>query len=243
MIQIALCDDEEKELEKTAALLEEYQRARPACGFCVWRFSSFSSMLFELPDLPPLDLLLLDSSMLGKNSVDGARKLRENGFAGHIVFLAASKEYALEAGNVNAAHYLLRPVDKTRFFAVLDKVLGTLRQERRRYLALRADRKVRRVPLRDIVYCESQNQYQALYLADGEALRTRMTGAQLYEAVCAYSDFVRVGSTYVVNLSYVDSLNAKVMKLSTGKEVWLPRGSYQALKAQYFEFYRNGGGK
>lgn len=241
MYRIAICDDEEKELEKMEALLNTYRRAHLECRFSVQSYSSMEALLFEMANLNPFDLLLLDICMPGKNGIEGAKEMRKNGYEGPIIFLTGSKEYAVEAYDLNALQYLLKPVKQTRFFSALEKVLGLMNEERRRYLALCADREVRRIALRNIIYCESQNHYQTLYLASGEEVRVRMTLVELYGMLCEFPDFVRIGSTYIVNLGYVDSLSAKEMKLSTGEIIWLPRGSYNALKRQYFDFYHRGG--
>lgn len=241
MYQIAICDDEERELGKTEALLDAYRRVHPECHFSVRSYSSMEALVFEMANLNPFDLLLLDIYMPGKDGIKGARELRKNGYEGPIIFLTSSKEYALDAYNLNALQYILKPVEQTRFFSVLEKVLDLVNQERRRYLTLRADREMRRIALRNIIYCEAQNQYQALHLAPSEELRVRMTLAELYDTLCEFPDFVRVGSTYIVNLGYVDSLTAKEMTLSTGEVIWLPRGSYNILKRQYFDSYQRGG--
>lgn len=239
MYQIAICDDEENEIKKTAALFDIYQREHPECRFLVRSYTSIEALRFEMTNLNPFDLLLLDIHMPGKNGAEGARELRKRGYEGPIIFLTGSKEYAMDAYDLNALQYLLKPVEQTRFFSVLERVLGLINDERRKYLALRADREVRRIAMRNIIYCESQNQYQVIYLAAGEELRVRMTLTELYEALGVFPDFVRIGSTYIVNLGYVDSLNVKKVKLTTGEFIWLSRGSYNALKSQYFDFYGN----
>lgn len=189
------------------------------------------------------DLLVLDIYMPDKTGIEAARELRKGGYECPIIFLTTSREHAVDAFEVDAAQYLIKPVDQTRFFTVLNKVVERIAGDRRGYLALRAGGEVRRIAIRSIVYIESQNQYQQLNLANSEGLQVRMTLAELYDAVCEFPDLVRVGSSYIVNLGYVDSLNAKVMKLTTGKEIWLPRGSYSSLKERYFAFYRSGKGK
>lgn len=239
MYQIVICDDEEKEQEKIAALLDTYQRVHPECRFLAHTYSTIEEMLFKTDNLNLFDLMLLDIFMPGKNGIEGAREVRKNGYEGAIIFFTSSKEYALDAYQLNALQYLLKPVEQTRFFSVLEKVFGLINEERRRYLALRADREVRRIAMRNIIYCESQNQYQTLYLAPGEELRVRMTLTELYDALCSFPDFVRIGSAYIVNLGYIDSMNAKEVKLTTGEVIWLPRGSYNVLKQQYFSFYGN----
>ena len=52
-----------------------------------------------------------------------------------------------------------------------------------------------------------------------------------------YQEFVKVGAAYIVNLEHVKSLNAQEIKIDNGDAVHLPRGAYQVLREQYFDFY------
>lgn len=240
MYHFAICDDEPGERGKTNALLAEYRKVRPGCDFAVESFSSVPALTDKIEGGAFFDLLLLDVYMPGKTGVEGAGELRRGGYEGQIIFLTTSKEHAIDAFEVGAAHYLLKPIEQARFFAALDWALERVNKECRKYLVLRTDGEARRIAFRDIVYAESQNQYQSLHLADGEEVLTRMTLTELYESIGAFPDFARAGSTYIVNLGYVDTLSAKLVRLSTGKEIRLPRGSYSLLKERYFAFYRDG---
>lgn len=238
MYQIAVCDDDENELAKTQSILSVYQAEHPEYKLIVKGFTSVNELLFNVAEGKGFDLILLDIYMPEKNGIEGARALRENGFDGDIVFLTTSREHAIDAFDVEAVQYLLKPVDQDKLFAVLDKLLGKIEESARRYITIKSEGVVRRIPICNIVYSESQNQYQWVHHINQEIIRVRIPLKELYEMVKDYSDFVRVGSTYIVNLSYVDSLNAKTINLTTGKEIWIPRGSYATLKEQYFKFYR-----
>ena len=48
---------------------------------------------------------------------------------------------------------------------------------------------------------------------------------------------MKVGAAYIVNLQHVDSLNSQSICLDTGRSIYLPRGSYQSLREQYFQYY------
>ena len=52
-----------------------------------------------------------------------------------------------------------------------------------------------------------------------------------------YWEFVRVGGAYIVNLGHMESLNSQELEMDNGKKIYLPRGSYQALREQYFAYY------
>lgn len=242
MYHFAICDDEQGDRNKTYAFLEQYRRSRKTCDFSIDSFSSVQELYHKISSGMRYQLLLLDIYMPNKTGIEVARELRNRGYECLIIFLTTSKEHAVEAFNVDAVQYLIKPIEQARFFTIMDNVVVRIRKEYEGYLALRTNGEIRRVAIRNIMYSESQNHYQRVHLENHEVLQIRMTLAEFYDKVREYYDLVRVGSTFVVNLNYVDSLNAKTMKLTNGKELWLPRGSYSLLKEQYFAFYLSGRG-
>lgn len=239
MYHIALCDDEPIELEKTRALLNTYMTLHPDVSFEVQAYSSMTELLFEIDSPETYDVLLLDIYMPKQTGIEGARQLRKRGFNGSIIFLTNSKEHAIDAFGVEATQYLVKPVEANYFYDVLDKSFRRIEKERRHFIALRTEKEIRRVAVRNIVYCETQGHSPCINLVGGEVLRSRIKLSELLDMVSEFEDFVPVGSIFIVNLSYVDTLTAKEMTLTTGKVLYLPRGSYRVLKEQYFKFYRD----
>lgn len=239
MYRIAVCDDKPDELKKTKGMLDDYKANNPHIVFEVQEFSSITSLIFAIESVAAFDLLLLDIYMPGQTGIDGAKELRDRGYDGSIIFLTTSREHGVDAFGVDAAQYLVKPVPEIRLHAVLDKILEKIDEEKHRFIVLRIDKEIQRVAVRDIVYCETQDHSPCINLINGQVLRSRMKLGELLELVGQVKDFVRVGSIYIVNLSYVDALTAKEMTLTTGKTIYLPRGSYRGLKEQYFQFYRN----
>lgn len=238
MYHIALCDDEEAELDKTENMMKAYQEQNRGCSFSIERFNSADDLLWKVKENEYMpDLLLMDIYMPRKLGIEAAKELREMGNECRIVFLTTSKEYALEAFRVDATQYLVKPVSKEELFSVLDKLLGSLLEEQKKYLLLRIDNRNRRIAMKDIVYCEAQKKCQCIYLSDGTQLLLRLTMAKVYEMLSDYKEFVKAGISYIVNLEHIESLNAQELQMDNGRTVYLPRGSYQLLKEQYFNYY------
>lgn len=238
MYLIALCDDEITELDKTEQMLKLYREQYGTCDFQMERFQSADDLLRMVREEEYMpDLLLMDIYMQGKLGTEAARELREMGSHCQIIFLTASLEHALEAFQVDAVQYLVKPVLEQKLFSVLDRVLGEIEQERHRYLLLRIDSSIRRIALNDIIYCEAKKKQQNICLAGGKQALLRMTMARLYEMVSGYQEFAKVGIAYIVNLEHIESLNAQMMQMDNGDKIYLPRGSYRPLREQYFDFY------
>lgn len=241
---IALCDDEEAELDKTEELLSAYEKNHPEKSFMIERFESADELLYmvEERNYTP-DLIFMDIFMPGREGlsvsmgIDVAKRLHDMGNKAKLCFCTTSREYALEAFDVDAAQYLLKPVAKDRINAVLDRFLEETEEERKKYILLKIKGRIVKVAAKDIVYCEAQGKTQCMYLADGGEYLLRMTLTELYELLSGYREFVRVGVSYIINLEYMVSLTTQETILDNGRRIYLPRGTYYCLREQYLEYY------
>lgn len=241
MYRIAICDDDSKELNKAEQQLEEYKMIYEERNLTVSRFTAIEPLLMEIENGNCFDLLLLDIYLPGLNGIEGYRKLQQKGIEYPVIFLTTSLDHAVSAFQVNAVQYLVKPVEQREFFSALDKAFLNIEMERGRHIILKINNGLRRINLRDILYCEAQNNHQVFHFTDSTKLSVKMTMTGLCEMVSEFPDFVRVGSAYMVNLSHVDSLNAKEIHLDSGDIIWIPRGSYSTLKERYFAFFCDGG--
>lgn len=106
-----------------------------------------------------------------------------------------------------------------------------------KYLLLKDAKKIRRVAVQDIVCCEAQKKQQYIYMTDGTQLIQRETMAKLYEMCAGCPEIVKVGVAWLVNLEHVESLTTREIQMDCGRIIYLPRGAYQTLREQYFEYY------
>ncbi len=244
MYQIALCDDELAELEKTEKKLGDYEKKHPGVDFIIRRFENAEELLYlvreemYIPDLIFMDIYMPDGQRnVYPLGIEKAKELRNMNYEGKIVFLSTSKEYALEAFDVDAVQYLVKPISEEKLFLVLDSLLKDIDEERKKYILLKVDGSLVRVLLNDIVYCEAQGKTQWMYLINGTRYLLHMTMVEIYELLSRYQEFVRIGVAFIVNLGYIGSLNAKEIYMDNGMKIYLPRGTYKGLREQYFNYY------
>lgn len=240
--QIALCDDETAELRKTEKLLSDYEHVHSGLYLMIKCFRNADELLQMVKEKKyEPDLVFMDICMPGQEAVpigiDAAKQLREMGCMARLLFLTNTKEYALDAFDVDAFFYLLKPVSKDKLFPVLDRFARAAEKERKKHILLRAKGAIVRVPLEDIVYCEAQRKCQCIYLSDGAELIQNMTMAKLYELCSAGPEFVKVGASYIVNLEHIESLSAKEAQMDNGQKIYLPRGTYHCVREQYLDYY------
>lgn len=243
-VQIALCEDETEDLKKTERLLSAYAQRYPELDFVIRCFENTDELLIMVRENEYIpELIFLDIYMMGEQGenvpmgMEAAKELRNMGSEAKLIFLTNSREFALEAFDVEAFCYLVKPVSADKLFSKLDKFMEEAEQTHKKCILLRKDGRIIKVQLNDVVYCEAQGKRQCIHMADGTELIQNMTMAKIYDMCSVSQEFVRVGVSYIINLEHIDSLNAQELQMDNGEKVYLPRGTYRCLREQYFEYY------
>lgn len=201
----------------------------------------------KIPQVSP-DLIFVDVEMPGISGLDLLRALpREQ--ARCIVFLTAHEEYALDAFNVEALDYLLKPIDDVRFGACIERarrMLALHRQEanfERLYGLLKfpneGDRRnvIKRFPVRrgndftfvqvgDVDWIEGLGDYAGLHVGD----RTHLVREPLtsLESRLDPTQFVRIHRSAIVQVERIARIDpsanrAAVVTLRDGKTLRVSR--------------------
>ncbi|HVH58221.1 MAG TPA: LytTR family DNA-binding domain-containing protein [Vicinamibacterales bacterium] len=76
------------------------------------------------------DLVMLDIQMPGLTGFEVARRLIDGGFDSHVVFVTAFDRHAIEAFEINAVDYLLKPVEAERLGTAVDRVRRRMQTDR-----------------------------------------------------------------------------------------------------------------
>lgn len=240
--QIALCDDECMELNKLENILYAYQADHPQYSYTILSFENAEVLLCKIRQenyMP--DILFLDIYMPGKLGTQVSKELREMGVKSRIIFLTTSTEYALEAFRVDATQYIVKPARESELADFLDRLFEELDRERKKYVLLPTDDGICRIPVQDIVCCESQRKSQYVYVTDDSRITLHMTMSGVEELLDGFTEFVRAGSSYIVNLAHIESMGRQELLMDDGRIVYLPRGSYPLIKEKYFSYYSDTG--
>lgn len=126
------------------------------------------------------DVLLLDIRMPGMDGIETARHLMNLENPPAVIFTTAYNQHALEAFDVNAAAYLMKPVRRERLEAALGAVtrpnraqlaaLGHSLHEPRRHICARLRGRLMLVPIEDVRYFHADQKYVTVRHSKGELL-------------------------------------------------------------------------
>jgi two-component system, LytTR family, response regulator AlgR len=125
-------------------------------------------------------VLLLDIAMPGMGGLEAARHLARLPGAPAVVFVTAHEEHAVEAFELNALDYLLKPVRASRLAAALRKAsaagppaaerLERLGKGGREYFSVSERSRIVLVPVSEVIYLRAELKYVTLRTRSGEHL-------------------------------------------------------------------------
>lgn len=237
MINIAICDDESQEREFAHSLLTRYTNEHPQYEIKIYSFSAPLELLSYVTEQGGFDLMLLDIYMAGMLGTDAARELRSLGDDGQIIFLTTSRDHSLDAFEVDAAQYLVKPYEEERLFATLDKVIKHINVERRGVIILKTSEGITRLAPRDVVFTETgRNNYQNIHTIQRKTLEVRMTATELYELFFQNKFFVRCGVSLNLNLKYIRQISKEAITFDNGESLPYPYRAYRKLKEEFLRF-------
>jgi len=169
----------------------------------------------------PVDLLFLDINMPAMSGIDFFRSLKHKPM---LIFTTSYSEYALNSYDLGAIDYLLKPFTFERFKKAVDRAYETHNlifnasiSERSKFLTLKADYGLIKLPVKDILFIEGLDNYLKIHLEGGQPAVVRLTMKTLMEMLTE-KEFLRVHRSYIVSVSHIESFRQKVITIA-GEEI------------------------
>lgn len=222
-IHITICDDSAVYRQYLMGLLHEWGSIHgQTCR--ISEFSSAEAFLFAWEDHQDVDIFLLDIEMPGMNGVELARQIRQRNAQAQIVFITGYSEYMAIGYDVEALHYLVKPIESEKLYAVLDRAVARLQRQEPTFL-IDQHGVLTRVPVSKIRFIEVNRNYVTIYVDTAYEIRRSMKEIE----TLLDKRFLRIGRSCIVNLTYVMQVSKTDLTLIDGTKLYLPRGSYNSV--------------
>ncbi len=198
-LRVLVIDDERPALDELTFLLEHDERVGE-----VHATDSPTDALRLLQDLE-VDTVFLDIQMPGLTGIELAHVLSRFKTPPAVVFVTAHDQHAVDAFELNAVDYVLKPVREQRIVEAVRRVLAATRTENpQEQVPVERGGVTRFVPVSQIRYVEAEGDYARLHTADDSHL-VRVPLTQL-EQDWADAGFVRIHRSILIATAFVDEV-------------------------------------
>lgn len=228
-IKIAVCDDQEADRQTVLTLIAAYLDQNNLYAL-IDTYASGEALLAA--DISSYNLVILDIFMAEMNGMETAKALIEKNNRLQIVFATTSLEFAAEAFEIEALHYIVKPIEKKQFYRVLDKFFEGYTSVRT--VEVKVGRLEESVYISDILYIEAKGKKTLLHLKNG-TLETSESLSEMAELL-PKEEFCQPIRWALVSMKRIRSVSSVALTLEDQTEIPISRGKREEIKKAFADF-------
>ncbi|WP_422004819.1 LytR/AlgR family response regulator transcription factor [Roseivirga pacifica] len=184
-----------------------------------------------------IDLIFLDIQMPKLNGIEFLKAMHHTP---KVIFTTAYREYAIESYELDVVDYLLKPVSFPRFLMAVNKMMNgqhedateELQSDELRtdhpYIFLKADRKMVKIYLKDILYIESLKDYVRINLPEKEVISLQKIS--YLEQKLPEDCFMRIHRSFIVPIKKIEAFSNNAIEIG-GHELPIGRNYKEQVLA------------
>ncbi len=216
-IRCLIVDDEPPAREIIRRYIEQVPALQLAgeCGNAV--------QAFTLLQQQSIDLLFLDIRMPQLNGNDFLKALKN---PPKVIFTTAYAEYALEGYDLDVIDYLMKPIPFDRFLKSVNKAYQQTIQKNEvsaavdekktdSFVYFRADRKMVKIMLQDILYIESMKDYIKVFTKNGTIITKQSISS--VESMLPEKEFIRTHRSFIVASRHIRSFTSELIEINNAE--------------------------
>lgn len=239
-MEIVICDDCIEDLAEINRLLDRYMEKNTALNIRVVQYADPAALYRRLQQKELGDIYILDMIMEDKSGTDIGGLIRSISERSVIIYITSSDEYALEAYQVRAVRYLLKPVREELFFEALDYAVSDVRRVKGDALfPVKTREGLVTVSCSQIEYIENYSRTLHVWLTGGSCVNSIFIRKSFEEEVRPVTQdrrFVCVHKSFVVNMEHIDRLAQGMIVVESGRQIPVSKTRAADVKKAYLMF-------
>lgn len=234
-MQIVICDDM---AEERAILLEHihYYGEEMSLDYIIEEFENAEGLISAIHSgkVNP-NILFMDIYMNGISGIDAVNQLITEGFQGSVIFITTSKNHAVQSYEMMADGYLVKPYEKESFRRNFERVVQ-IYTESFKTISFLCDRLEFSVFLKDLEFVESHERGSLLHTR-GENIKTSKSVSAFEKELINEGNFLRTHQGCIVNLNFVEKVDATCVLMKSGAKTPLALRNRQAVRKAVADYF------
>lgn len=239
--RIAICEDEIYYKEELLAFLKAYE-SESGNSLLIEYYSSGEEFL-ELGKNKVYHIIILDVEMGKLTGVEVAREIRKQDETVQIIFATSHERYAIDAFDVSALGYLVKPVSYLKLKKLISNAIMLVdfmndkEDAKKRYIKVKVKYETVNILVDSIRYIEKKRNKCIIHEKDNE-YSCYETLTQFYEKLDIHK-FIYTHQGYIVNYDKIQEVLDNSVILDDYIEIPLSRRYYKPLKERFMEELRS----
>lgn len=231
-MRIAICDDN---AEDAKALEKIVRQSNFADNWSIVSYTNSIAFLNHINNHVTFDIVLLDIDMPNIDGIELGKKIKKALPDVIIIFATSHPQYMLDAFDLEAFHYILKPFDDSKIFPILQRAHDKYKATNK-YHCIKIKTQVIRIKISEIYFIE-YCQKHVIYHTSKKDYEVIETLGSVYEALKDFG-FYQIHQGYIVNMEKIDHFNGYSVILTDGRSVAVSVRKKSEVIAAYTKYIR-----
>ena len=235
VIQIAICDDEEKSVALHERIVKECLQAE-GIGYAITTYTQSRNLLYDITDDGFFyDLILLDIEMPGISGMEIPQQLK--GFLPNvrIIFVTSHAEYAIDAFELSIFRYVPKNNLEVKLAAAVIDAAKLIELEAGQEYTIQTASRMEKIPYKDIFYIQRDGKNASIISSVGIA-KVRKSLQQVFDELNT-PEFIFVDRGCIVNIIQIMKISDGMVVLKNGEQLPISRSHLQEVKQKINQFW------
>lgn len=247
MFRIVICDNRAEDLQILCEGTKQWLKYHTNVNGYVSAFSdSMELQEYLLKKGRKFDLYILDIVMEGIDGIELGKLVRSHDVDVPVVYVTSSSEHALEAYEIQALRYLVKPWTQEALYSALDLAYALFCMRPKHKILISGGDSVTSIIMEEIMYIENNLRNVTYTMNDGHTVVSVRRGGSFESAVGPIAEdsyFVQPHKSFFVNIRYICALQSDVILMDDGRKIPIARRRMADIQDQYIRYISRGGGK
>lgn len=232
MIVVGICDGEQTVRSLLASFVARY-RSETGMEIQLLSYSTGEKLLKNY--LLDIDLIFLEIPLRKVSGLKIAEHIKQYDKQVRIVFLTTVLSYVLEAYDVGASNYLLKPLSYEKFCKELNRVLEQKLNKEGCHFLEQNKQGLYKIYFHDVRYIETSGKSTLIHTQNNDIPSYRQM--KQFEQLFVDTPLIRCHAGYIVNLRYFQKLEDSTLILTDGTHIPVSRNRRALVLSQIQHFY------
>ncbi|MEG1683270.1 MAG: LytTR family DNA-binding domain-containing protein [Oscillospiraceae bacterium] len=226
-IQVGICEDDPKQAE----LLSKHIKELPGGADFRIILLDCGEKLLSAMETKNIEIVLMDINLGAENGIALTRQINRLYPGVQIVYITGFMPYCTEVYETEHAYFLTKPVEVQLLAQAMQRAVSRLNCIRPEFVCLHIASGLRRIPVREILYMESEGRKLLIHTTEETLVLYGKISEMEWSGL-----FVRCHKSYLVNMGAVERLNPKNFLLKGGVVVPVSQLRYTATKQAFLDY-------
>jgi len=230
-MKIAICDDNHIERSYIKEMINDMSLKSEVT------ISDFDNgtELINSHNINHYNIILMDVDMPERTGVEIGKLLRLSDSKTILIFITSFPQYAIEAYDCNAFHYILKPVNKTKFEQVLNKAIQTILTSVAT-IQLHTQKGIQVINVSEIYYVEYLDR-KMVYHTKNDSISVKDSVTNILDMLLQYG-FCQTHRAFIVNMSKIKKIIPNEAVLDNGKSVMISFRKQKEVERIFTKFLK-----